>query len=147
MGMFTGVSHIYYAVRDLEESLDFYVGKLGFHLLRRYSTAPGRESAYVELGGVLLELGTGRTPEQSADGSPLLKIGIAVSNIDSALSDLQSKGVEVAREPWDARTFWGRQAVIRDPNGYGISLREWDKGDGPYFEGWQPLHEDVKRTG
>ena len=29
MGMFISVSHIYYAVRDLEESVDFYVGKLG----------------------------------------------------------------------------------------------------------------------
>ena len=36
--MFTGVSHIYYRVRDVEESIDFYTKNLGFTLLRKYST-------------------------------------------------------------------------------------------------------------
>ena len=61
--------------------------------------------------------------------------------------DLKKKGVEVAIEPFEARTFWGRQGAIRDPNGYGISLREWRRGDGPYFEGWQPTSEGMVRTG
>jgi len=38
--------------------------------------------------------------------------------------------VPIAREPWDARTFWGRQAYIKDPSGYILSLREWRAPDG-----------------
>ena len=34
--MFTGVSHIYYRVRDVEESIEFYTKNLGFTLLRKY---------------------------------------------------------------------------------------------------------------
>ena len=147
MGMFSSFSHIYHPVRDLEESIDFYVNKLGFCLLRRYSSGPGRESCYVELGGVLLELGTARPPEPQADGQPLMRLGLTVSDVDAALADLRQKGVEVAREPWEARTFWGKQAVIKDPSGYGISLREWRNGDSPYFEGWQPTEEGTVRTG
>jgi hypothetical protein len=56
-----------------------------------------------------------------------------------------AKGVEVSREPFDARTFWGKQAQIKDPSGYGISLREWAAPDDPYFPDWQPRHEGVER--
>ena len=147
MGMFSSFSHIYHPVRNLEESIDFYVNKLGFYMLRRYSSGPGRESCYVGLGGVLLELGTGNPPEPPADGRPLMRLGLTVSDLDAAMEDLKKKGVEIAIEPFEARTFWGRQGAIRDPNGYGISLREWRRGDGPYFEGWQPTSEGMVRTG
>src|SRR6266536_3133803 len=146
MGMFSSFSHIYHPVRDLDESVDFYVNKLGFYLLRRYRTGD-RESAYVGLGGVLLELGTARPPEPSPDGQPLMGLGLTVSDVDVAIADLKSKGVEVAREPFEAQTFWGRQAAIKDPNGYGISLREWQRGDGPYYDGWQPTGEGRVRIG
>jgi predicted enzyme related to lactoylglutathione lyase len=145
MGMFSSFSHIYHPIRDLDEAVEFYVVKLGFYLLRRWRTGD-RESAYVGLDGVLLELGVGGAlPAPREDGSPLLRLGLTVSDIDAALADLRSKGVEVVREPWEAQTFWGRQAVIKDPSGYGISLREWGRGDGPYFDGWQPTGEDRVR--
>jgi len=74
MGRFSSFSHIYHSVRDLEESIDFYLNKLGFYMLRRYSSGAGRESCYVGLGGVLLELGTGNPPEASADGRPVMRL-------------------------------------------------------------------------
>jgi catechol 2,3-dioxygenase-like lactoylglutathione lyase family enzyme len=135
--MFSSFSHIYHPVRNLDASVDFYVNKLGFYLLRRWRTGE-RESAYVGLNGVLLELGEGEPPGPRPDGSPTLRIGLTVSDLDAVLADLRSKDVKVTREPWDALTFWGRQAVIMDPSGCGISLREWRRGDGPYYEGWQP---------
>src|SRR5437773_9836842 len=101
MGMFSSFSHIYHPVRDLEESIDFYVNKLGFYMLRRYSTGPGRESCYVGLGGVLLELGTGNPPATNPDGSAIMRLGLTVSDLDVAMADLKAKGVEVAREPFE----------------------------------------------
>src|SRR4029077_12625964 len=98
MGMFSSFSHIYHPIRDLDESLDFYVNKLGFYLLRRWRTGD-RETAYVGLGGVLLELSPGNPPEPRQDGQPVLRLGLTVSDLDAALADLKSKGVEVAREP------------------------------------------------
>ena len=139
----TGISHIYLPSRDIDESIAFYTTHLGFRLLRKYRMN-GRESAYVELGGILLELTLSETtPDQ--DGRTELKIGVAVPDMATAIAELKAKGVPVVREPWDARTFWGLQAQIQDPSGYIISLREWQAPDGPTYAEWTPKHEEVER--
>ena len=89
--MFTGVSHIYYRVRDVEESIDFYTKNLGFTLLRKYMTS-GRLSAYVELDGVLLEFGVPADLSELPGERTIRRIGIAVDDMDAALADLTSKG-------------------------------------------------------
>jgi catechol 2,3-dioxygenase-like lactoylglutathione lyase family enzyme len=137
------ISHIYLPVRDVNESIDFYTQKLGFKLLRQYETN-SRPSAYVTLGGILLEL-TPSTTTPSTDGRSELRIGILVDDMDATLDEVRANGVEVAREPWQAQTFWGRQAQIRDPNGYLISIRQYREPDGPDYPDWQPEHEGVVR--
>jgi lactoylglutathione lyase len=139
----TSFSHIYLPVRDVDESVEFYTQKLGFTLLRKYRMND-RPSAYVELGGILLEL-TLSNSTPSVDGRSELRVGLVVPDMDAAITGLKSKGVEVAREPWAALTFWGRQAQIRDPSGYLISLREWRQPDGPKFKDWQPDQPGVLR--
>ncbi len=142
--MFQGISHIYFPVRDVDESIEFYTTHLGFKLQRKWSNN-GRSSAYLVLGGVLLELTlSDKTPSQT-DGRFEPRFGIAVDSMDEAIGRLRAAGVHVEREPWDATTFWGRQAMIKDPSGYVISLREWRAPDGPAFDGWQPAHEGVER--
>jgi lactoylglutathione lyase len=141
--MIKGFSHIYLPTRDLEESIDFYTQKLGFKLLRKYRMGE-HPSAYVELNGILLEL-THSDNTPSVDGRSELRIGLEVPDMDAALTELKGKGVEVVREPWAALTFWGRQAQIREPSGYLISIREWREPDGPQFKDWQPEHDNVER--
>ena len=68
----------------------------------------------------------------------LYLFGLAVDNLDEALKVVQVHGGEIVRPIWNARTFWGRQAVIKDPGGQQIALREWRAPDGPHFQGWQP---------
>ena len=139
----TGISHIYLPSRDLDESIDFYTRHLGFRLLRKYRMN-GRESAYVELGSILLELTpSDTTPDR--EGRTELRIGLAVPDVAAAIAELKANGVPVVREPWDARTFWGLQAQIQDPSGYLISLREWHDPDGTTYAGWTPRHEEVER--
>jgi lactoylglutathione lyase len=141
--MITSVSHINRTVRDLDETIDFYTKHLGFFLLRRYDRN-GREAAYIGLGDVLFELGVDRdAPELGADLAT--RIGLTVTDLDAVLADLRAQGVEIVTEPDEMRTFWGRQAAIRDPNGYTIALREWREPDGPHFAGWTPRHEGVVR--
>jgi hypothetical protein len=45
------------------------------------------------------------------------------------------------RPIWKTRSVWGRQAVIQDPGGPSIALREWRAPDGPYVTGWYPEPE------
>ena len=146
MPLITGFSHIYLPVRDVDESIAFYTENLGFRLLRKYRTAAGgAASAYVELGDVLLELTQASQPVRPSSDGTEHRIGLTVTDMDAVMKDLISKGVEVVREPWDARTFWGRQARIKDPSGYGVSLRKWAPPDNPRFDGWQPRHEGGAR--
>ena len=141
--MIEGFSHIYLPVRDIDEAIEFYTQKLGFSLLRKY-TINGNPAAYVGLHGILLEFSvSSNTP--SVDGRSELRIGLNVDDLDATLAGLKGKGVTVPREPWQAMTFWGRQAQIMDPSGYRISLREYRAPDNAQFEGWQPDQEGVVR--
>ena len=140
-----GFSHIYLPSRSVDESIAFYTERLGFKLLRKYRTGTGGSaSAYCELGGVLLELTQGQNTPDS-DGRTEPRIGLQVDDIAEAIAELKAAGVHVEREPWTARTFWGLQAMIKDPSGWIISLREWKEPDNPYYADWQPVHDDVER--
>ena len=141
--MINGFSHIYLPVRDIDEAIEFYTQKLGFYLLRKYTTH-GTLAAYVGLHDILLEFSVSTNPP-STDGRSELRIGLIVDDLDATLADLKSKGVAVPREPWQAMTFWGRQAQIMDPSGYRISLRQYRDPDNAHFEGWQPDQEGVVR--
>jgi catechol 2,3-dioxygenase-like lactoylglutathione lyase family enzyme len=118
MAMITSFSHIYLPVRDVEQSIDFYTKNLGFRLLRKYRTTDGgNPSAYVELGEVLLELTQARQPLPGDESRVEPRIGLTVTDMDAVIKDLQSKGVQVEREPFDARTFWGSPGHDQGPLG------------------------------
>jgi catechol 2,3-dioxygenase-like lactoylglutathione lyase family enzyme len=141
--MITSFSHINRAVRDLDVTIAFYTQNLGFYLLRRY-LRNGREGAYIGLGDVLFELGVDPDLDVGVLGAAA-RLGLTVTDLDEVLAELRRKGVELVEEPAEMRTFNGRQAAIRDPDGYVIALREWRAPDGPHYAGWQPRHEGVTR--
>ena len=143
--MITSFSHIYHRVRNLDESIDFYTSRLGFYLLRRYDV-DGRESAYLGLADVLLEMSVARSAAELPGPEGERRLGLTVSDLDGVMADLRNAEVEIVQEAYDARTFWGRQSAVKDPNGYIISLREWRAPDNPRFQGWQPSHEGVHRS-
>ena len=146
MATVSNFSHIYLPVNDVDQAIEFYTNNLGFKLYRKYRmNAGGNASAYVEMGGVLLELTQSRVPLPRDPERTEPRIGLAVDDIEAMMAELQAKGVEVERPVFEARTFWGKQAMIKDPSGNGISLREWESPDDPYFQGWTPRHEGVER--
>ena len=143
----SSISHIIYPVKNLDEAIEFYTQNLGFKVLRRYGSGRGGDSAYLELGGVLLEMGENPNAAPSrADGRLENRIGLTVKDLDACVELLKSRGVEMEDEAYEARTFWGRQCKIKDPSGYSVTLREWRAPDGPTFPDWQPRHEGMTRT-
>jgi predicted enzyme related to lactoylglutathione lyase len=139
----TGISHGYLPSKNVGASIAFYTEQLGFTLQRHYRMGE-REAAYVELGGVLVELTSSETTPADVDRVEP-RLGVGVPDIATAIAELRAAGVTIVREPWAARTFWGLQAQIADPSGWVISLREWQDGDGPTFRDWTPRHDDVVR--
>jgi catechol 2,3-dioxygenase-like lactoylglutathione lyase family enzyme len=145
--MITSFSHVYLPVPDIDAAVRFYTSNLGFRLLRKWQPTGGAEAAYAELNGVLMEivLVAATSTEQPADARGEQRFGLTVDDLDASLAELTARGVEVVTAPFEPRSFWGRQAVIRDPFGYRVALREWRAPDGPRFDGWQPTRDDVRR--
>jgi lactoylglutathione lyase len=141
--MITSFSHVYLPVPDVDAAVRFYTGNLGFRLLRKWRAGDGPEAAYAELGGILLEII--HTPAREGVREER-RFGLVVDDLDAVLAELKAKGVEVASEPFEPRSFWGRQAAIRDPFGHAVALREWRSPDGPRYDDWQPARDDVVRT-
>jgi predicted enzyme related to lactoylglutathione lyase len=146
----TGLSHVYYPSTDREQSLRFLTQTFGFYEQRRGRAiyagcgdvlveildAAGVAGEYVDAVQALTEAAL--TPAGSVERPSVYAFGIAVLNMDAAIGELRALGIEIVREPWEARTFWGRQAIIKDPVGQQIALREWRSPDSPHFLGWHP---------
>jgi predicted enzyme related to lactoylglutathione lyase len=127
----SNVSHVIYPTTDFDKSLDFLTNTIGFYLQQRGTTT------YVGIADTLFELSR-RPVDPAAERPTTYLLGLVVDDLDAAISDLTAKGIEVTREIWKARTFYGRQAVIQDPGGPQLALREYREPDGPHFMGWQP---------
>jgi lactoylglutathione lyase len=113
--------HTMVRVTNLDESLDFYVNKLGLTLLSKrevpagkftlaFLAAPGDETAQVELT-------YNWEPEVYTGGRNFGHLAYAVENIYALCASLQSKGVTINRPPRD-----GRMAFVRSPDGISIEL-------------------------
>lgn len=139
---FTSIDHVHVPSIDMDKSVDFYTRILGFYLSRRL-TMNGRDTAFVGLGDMLLEVHPARDGVVAPGASR--QFGLSVSNMDEALAHLKQHGIEPI-EQRDAWTFWGRHAAIADPSGIVIELREWTDGDGPHNAAWQPRRDDIVRT-
>jgi lactoylglutathione lyase len=113
--------HTMVRVSNLEESLDFYVRKLGLVELRRHEVpqgrytlvflaAPGQESAQVELT-------YNWDPEKLEGGRNFGHLAYAVDDIYETCRRLMDAGVVIHRPPRD-----GRMAFVRSPDGISVEL-------------------------
>jgi len=121
------IGHVHLKVADLERSLGFYCGVLGFELMQRM----GAEAAFVSAGGYhhLIGLNTW----DSRDGSPppagttgLFHVGILYPT-RAALADALRRLMK-ARIRLDGASDHGvsEALYLRDPDKNGIELY-WDK--------------------
>ena len=142
-----GIGHVHLKVADLERSLAFYCGVLGFSLTQRY----GRGAAFVSAGGYHHHIGLntwesegGRPPAPGATG--LYHAAILLPDRFSLAQTVQR--VLDAGVPLEGAADHGvSEAVyLRDPDGNGLELyrdrpaAEWPRNpDGELAMTTRPL--------
>lgn len=136
--------HTMVRIRDIEESLDFYCGKLGMVEISRKESEKGRftliflaakddvEQAQQQKAP-LLELTYNWDPEDYDGGRNFGHLAYRVENIYDLCQSLMDKGVTINRPPRD-----GYMAFIKSPDGISIELLQ--KGDSlPAQEPWASM--------
>ena len=115
-------------ISNVQESLDFYCGKLGMVEVRRTESEAGRytniflsasddvESAKANWAPTL-ELTFNWDPEEYSGGRNFGHLAYQVDNIYELCQSLQESGVVINRPPKE-----GRMAFIRSPDGVSIEL-------------------------
>ena len=121
------IGHVHLKVSDLERSLDFYCGVLGFELQQRY----GQQAAFLSAGGYHHHIGLNTW--QSKGGSPppngttgLFHVAIRYPTraaLADALQRLMKSGIEL-----DGASDHGvsEALYLHDPDFNGIELY-WDR--------------------
>jgi lactoylglutathione lyase len=101
---------------DIHRSAAFY-RLLGLTFeLHRHGNGPEHYS--YQNRGAVFEIYPATTEGVNAE----LRIGFAVTSVDSVVCVLESGGTNVISPPKDSP--WGRRAVVEDPDGYKIELTE-----------------------
>ena len=122
--------HTMLRVRDLETSLEFYVGKLGMRLLRRQEFPDGQFTlAFVGYGDEtetsVIELTHNWDGRAYALGSAFGHLAIGVGDVFATTRGLKRQGVKVVRPAGPLKGDESELiAFVEDPDGYRIELIE-----------------------
>lgn len=116
-----GVKVVSVPVSDQERAKDFYVGKLGFKLVRDDSSVPGMRWVQVAPagGGVSLTLVTWF---DSMPAGSLQGLVLTSDDLDADYRAMTSRGVTFDKPP--TKEPWATEAVLRDPDGNTIVLHQ-----------------------
>ena len=126
--MFKRIDHIEIIPGDIEKTISFYTGNLGFKIKQRQKVEvpPLEEIVYIELNGSVIELMKVKDPalpSQNPWQTGLRMIALEVEDMETAVKYLSSKGVEIT---WGPVTLGeSKRAEIKDPDGFSIELRQW----------------------
>lgn len=136
--------HTMVRVKDLDQSLDFYCGKLGLIEVRRHESEQGRytlvflaapqdEKAGRDHAAPLVELTYNWDTEDYQGGRNFGHLAYEVDDIYATCQHLMDNGVTINRPPRD-----GRMAFIRSPDGISIELLQKDDAR-PKAEPWASM--------
>ena len=120
--------HTMIRIADIEESLDFYVNKLGLKEVRRFENTTGRytliflaapedEHKGVTEKAPLIELTFNWDPEEYKGGRNFGHLAYEVDDIYATFQRLMDNGVTINRPPRD-----GNMAFIKSPDGISVEL-------------------------
>ena len=120
--------HTMLRVRNLDESIAFYCGRLGMELRRRNDYPGGQFTlafvGYPGDGSHEIELTWNWDGRDYEIGSAFGHLAIAVADIHAVCERLRTAGVPITREPGPMKHGSTVIAFIRDPSGYSIELIE-----------------------
>ena len=129
--------HTMVRVTNIEDSLDFYCGKLGLKEVRRTESQQGRFTliflAADENPDAQVELTYNWDPETYTGGRNFGHLAYSVANIYDTCQQLMDKGVTINRPPRD-----GRMAFVRSPDGISIELLQQGDALAP-SEPWKSM--------
>ena len=129
--------HTMIRVSNLEQSVDFFIHKLGFVEQRRYENDKGRFTlvfvAAPESPDAPVELTYNWDPEEYQGGRNFGHLALGIDNIYEYCAKLQKAGITINRPPRD-----GRMAFVKTPDGLSIELLQ--KGEAlPVSEPWKSM--------
>lgn len=141
--MFAKINAIILLVADAPKLVTFYRDVVGMEVRQE-------SEEWVEMntkeGSTVLVLYVSRDREtlsnirQDAYGSRNMLIGFNVSDLNSVCEELDSKGIRFHKKPTEE--FFGRHAIIEDPEGNLISIAEMKIKDEykqiSYYHGFAP---------
>ena len=127
------ILHTMLRVGDLDQSIDFYVNRLGMNLLRKKDYPNGKFTlAFVGYGSekenAVIEL-TYNWDKKSEDyvlGDKYGHIAIGVKDIYLICQRLENNGCKVITKPKTMKNSSTVLAFVEDPDGYKIELIERD---------------------
>ena len=123
----TRIGHVHLKVSDLERSLEFYCGVLGFEITQRY----GPDAAFVSAGGYHHHIGLNQWYSKGAGPAPVRSAGLFhVAILYPTLDDLNAAvaRVEAAGHSIEGSADHGVSIAyyLSDPDGNGLELY-WDR--------------------
>jgi lactoylglutathione lyase len=126
-------AHVCYRINEIERSIEFYCGALGFKELKRYPIRDEAVNIYVAPEGsehtpLELTFNFGRTEDYEL-GTGYGHIAYHVDDLDGTLERLAAIGVQPEKPPYSIREGGSRLCFVRDPDGYRIELIEKVAGD------------------
>jgi catechol 2,3-dioxygenase-like lactoylglutathione lyase family enzyme len=132
MSQGVGVAGLY--VRDQDEALDFYVGKLGFEVHTdarngdyRWLTVQHPEQPSFQLGlfkpqPPTLDEATAQTMREAVAKGAMPPLVLVVDDCRAAYESMRKRGVEFTQEP--VERYGNVDANFRDPSGNGWKMME-----------------------
>jgi catechol 2,3-dioxygenase-like lactoylglutathione lyase family enzyme len=132
--MSQGVAMVGLYVRDQDEALGFYVGKLGFRihtdvrngdyrwLTVQHPDQPSFQLGLFAPGPPVLDAGTTQTVRAIVAKGAMPPLVLAVDDCRAAYERMRAQGVEFTQEP--VERYGAVDAAFRDPSGNGWKMIE-----------------------
>ena len=109
-------------VKNLQESLNFYVEIIGLSVNRRFNAGPGVEIAFLGDGETKIELVFNEAFKDVNFGHDI-SLGFEVNSVDEMMNFIKERGIDVHSGPFqpnpNTRFFY-----LLDPNGLKIQFVE-----------------------
>lgn len=119
--------HVAIIVSDYQRAREFYVGKLGFPVLREnFREERGDWKLDLQFGDGELEIfAIPGAPERPSypEARGLRHLAFRVENIEEAVRDLEARGIPCGPIRWDPYSE-KRMAFFHDPDGLPLELHE-----------------------
>ncbi len=121
-------------VRDQDEALDFYVGKLGFRvhsdvrngnfrwLTVQYPGQDGFQLGLFKPGAPMVDDATAQMLDAAVAKGAMPPLVLSVKDCRTAYAEMRARGVEFTQEP--VERYGAVDASFRDPSGNGWKLVE-----------------------